>query len=353
VLIVGQGLAGSALALTLLEKGADVTVVDRGDSWSATRQAAGLVTTLAGKGMNPAWRQEEYLAVARYWYEALEVESGAALFYELPVVRLFDDAKQAEKFQRKLEQSPDLYEWVDNELETDALPIQAKDGTFVMAQSGRLDTVEYLRVVREKLEREAEFLEQDFEIDSVEWSDDGLSWNGEDYDALILCQGFFGLGSGAFESVPHRSAKGEMLALKLPNLPEDVIFNRNGWIVPQGDGVFRAGATYSWDDLNGETSEEGREAVLEKVKGIVNEEALGGMEVLDHGAGVRPIINRSQPLIGLHPENPRLGFFNGLGSKGVITAPAVSQHFADVLFGEDQLDPELDLRRMIQGGGDA
>ena len=37
--------------------------------------------------------------------------------------------------------------------------------------------------------------------------------------------------------------------------------------------------------------------------------------------GVRPIINESKALIGLHPVHRRLGMFNGLGSKGVLHAP--------------------------------
>ena len=59
-LIIGQGIAGSTLALELLKREKTVLVVDRQDAGSSTRVAAGLVTPLTGKGMNAAWRQEQY-----------------------------------------------------------------------------------------------------------------------------------------------------------------------------------------------------------------------------------------------------------------------------------------------------
>ena len=75
-LIIGQGLAGSALALALRENGASVLVVDDASEHGASRVAVGLITTLAGKGMNPAWRQAEYLPEAVTYYRAMEQRHG-------------------------------------------------------------------------------------------------------------------------------------------------------------------------------------------------------------------------------------------------------------------------------------
>jgi glycine/D-amino acid oxidase-like deaminating enzyme len=51
-------------------------------------------------------------------------------------------------------------------------------------------------------------------------------------------------------------------------------------------------------------------------------------------------------VVGLDPTCQQIGFFNGLGSKGVITAPSVGEHFASFLTGESDLDPELSLVRV-------
>ena len=92
-LIIGQGLAGSAMAMALRELGAEVFVVDSEDANSASRVAAGLVTTLAGKGMNPGWRQAEYLPAALDYYGALESASNERLFHPSEILRLFDSEK--------------------------------------------------------------------------------------------------------------------------------------------------------------------------------------------------------------------------------------------------------------------
>ena len=85
-LIIGQGLAGSALALELINRGERVLVVDRQDPGSSSRVAAGLITPLTGKGMNPAWRQREYLDIAKGYYRKLESESGRKLYHSTPTV---------------------------------------------------------------------------------------------------------------------------------------------------------------------------------------------------------------------------------------------------------------------------
>jgi glycine/D-amino acid oxidase-like deaminating enzyme len=61
---------------------------------------------------------------------------------------------------------------------------------------------------------------------------------------------------------------------------------------------------------------------------------------------VRPILHQSRPVAGFSPENPRVGILNGLGSKGVLTAPwAAAEMVAHIRDGK-ALDPELDPTRL-------
>lgn len=339
-LIVGQGLAGSALAMALLKRGKKILVIDRADANAASRVAAGLVTTLAGKGMNPAWRQAEYLPEAMAYYAALEESSGKKIFHAMPVLRLFADRKEREKFGRKLESAR---EWVGSaEPEIDLAQVKGEEGGFEMAQGGRLDTKAYLEVIRKLLEGEAAYLEAAFDQADVRFTESGLVWKDVEAGRLILCQGYWGLDAGWLSNVPHRSAKGQMLTVRCDELESSRIINRNGWMVPLGNGQWRTGATYEWDALMSGVSEEGKTELEEKIRSLVKLD----FELLEHEAGVRPIVNRSQPIVGMHPDHRQVGFFNGLGSKGVITAPSVAEHFAGYLCGENELDPELDVKRV-------
>ncbi len=337
-LIVGQGLAGSALAMSLREKGASVWVVDTEQWGAASEVAAGLVTPLAGKGMNPGWRQEEYLPEAIAYYRDLEKQYEKTLFYSLPVVRPFKGTQEKEKFQNSLEKRK---AWLGEDAE---LPdeLKAEHGAFTMREGGWLDTSAYLELIRN-------ILGEDFEQNIVheedlEMLDGAVKWRGKRFKKVIFCGGYKDLLEGAFSFLKSRSAKGEMLRVRIDGLEPHHIFSRNGWLVPLPDGSWRAGASYSWDDLNENLSGAGRRDVEERIQSLLSLP----YEVIEQTAGVRPIVNNSQPVVGLHPEYPCLGMFNGLGSKGVLTSRSVALHFADYLLGRIELDPELNYTRLIK-----
>jgi len=337
-LIIGQGIAGSTLALSLLERGKSVMVVDRQDEGSSSRVAAGLITPLTGKGMNPAWRQDRCLEFARKFYHQLESLSGRTFFHHQPVVRLFQNEKQQKKWERKRETHG---KWGDT-LESDRLSdlLSAPYGGIEMPDGAWLDTKVFLREVKALLQSKTSWMEGDFSEDDVRIHEGVVAWNGVKADKIILCQGAYGLGGdGWYGHVNHRSAKGEILTLRVNGLDENKRYHGNGWLAPRGGGVWKAGANYDWDRLDSVTTEEGKEEILEKLKTWMELP----VEVIGHEAAVRPIIRNSQPVIGMHHEMPEVGFFNGLGSKGSLMAPAVADHFAEYLCGRCALDEELML----------
>ncbi len=341
-LIVGQGLAGSALALALRAKGARVLVLDREDSWSASRVAAGLVTTLAGRSMNPGVVQKEALARAHGWYRALEKRWGAKIFHQLPILRLYESPAQREKLAKKQDS---VVEWLaDLDASLDPEMWHAPHGGFTMQQTGRLDTPLYLELVRAELKKEQAYRVTEFREDELVLAETNVQWRDVEASDVILCQGAFQLGEGLdrgldgdlerqglvsslFADIPHRSAKGDILTIHAPSLDESQILNRNGWMIPLGEGLWRCGATYLWDDLDGKLRASGRRAVEEKIQALTP----ASYTVVDHQVGVRPIIRQSQPVVTAHQQHQHVHFFNGLGSKGVIYAPLVAEHFAEVL----------------------
>ncbi len=345
-LVIGQGLAGSSLALELLKRGRSVLVVDRLDGSGSTRIAAGLVTPLTGKGMNPAWRQEYYLPKAVDFYHQLEKESGRKFYHNTPVVRVFGSGKEREKWRSK--QAPE-HPWA---FELDDLegPFRHDHGGIEMPEGAWLDTLSFLHVVQDKLMdagawREAVFAEAD-----VSFGEGKVIWQDVTAGKIILCQGAYGLNGvdgyeGWFSHIKHRSAKGEILNVWIDGLDETRRYHCRGWLAPREGGMWKAGANYDWKHMDATPSEEGKSEVLDKLNSWIK---LGDggevpMEVIDHEAGIRPIIRNSMPVVGFHPDMPLVGFFNGLGSKGTLMAPAVAEHFAAHLCGELELDEELRL----------
>ena len=99
-LIVGQGLAGTALAWELIWRGRDVLVVDAGEAVTSSKIAAGLVTPITGQRLALGWRVDEMLAAARPYYERVAVELGAGFFHDRIVRRIFRTAAEVEVRER-------------------------------------------------------------------------------------------------------------------------------------------------------------------------------------------------------------------------------------------------------------
>ncbi len=280
--VIGFGLAGACVALQLQRAGHAVRVVDDGKP-GASQVAAGLVNPVAGRNFEPSWEVAEAWEVARPFYDSLD----SGLFRPMPILRLWRDDRDREKFARKREMLEPWIEDVTNE-------------GVIWREGGWLDCPRFLKVAREH------FLENGGEI--VEVPKGGRQ---------IWCAGAAGLLRGDFEGVSHRSAKGEILTVRIPGWNERRILTRNGWLIPIGDDRYRVGATYDWDDLSPGPTDEGRT----KVESILKTFTDRDYEIIDHVSGIRPIIERSKPVIGEEQGNGWM--VNGLGSKGVIYAPRV------------------------------
>ena len=316
--IVGQGLAGTCLAWALWRRGVEFTLVDRGAGGSS-RVAAGMINPVTGKNFEPSWRIAGFLPEALEFYADVEERIGRKLWHPFPVLRLAGSDKEWRKIVSKLAAS-EVAPWVAGEVAAPA----GWAGAVEVCGGGRLDTRAFLDGSRGFFQGLGCYREG------------GVSFaeNGRD---VIWCEGAAGLLAGRYG--PHRCAKGEILTLRASGWDETHIrIGAGGWLVPQGGGVFKAGSTYEWDELDELPTAKGRTRV-EEIASRLGGEAF---EVIGHEAGVRPILRRSQPLIG--PLGEGGWMFNALGSKGSLYAPGMAGRLARWLLDGIEPEPEVDFR---------
>ncbi len=330
IFIVGQGLAGTCLAWRLWDRGRDIHLVHRGDRRGTSLMSAGLLTPVTGRGMNPSWRLDEFLPEAIHFYRSVEMVLGETFFHELPILRLFANAGERARFEEKREE---LAPWVGDVLERTDCLIHAPHGGVTWVGGGRLDSQRFLEASKGYF-REAGF----FEVREVD-----LDMPDPNAEVTVLCAGASGLGAGPFDFLPERRAKGELLTVRILGFPEERILSRNGWLIPLGGGLFRAGSTYDWNDFTDTITTAGRAQIEELIRSFTNLP----YEVVEHVAGVRPIVRSSQPVIGRHPEQENLAIFNGLGSKGVLYAPGVAERLASHLGEGTEIDADLNVRALV------
>ncbi len=338
-LIVGQGLAGTTLAWQALAAGLRVGVLDRGDVSTASRAAAGLITPVTGKRIVKSWRFDELHPVAIAFYHRIEAELGESIYHVTPMVRLFANEREREVYETRefadLTRKPTPP--VDEEW------FSAPLGGFEMPTAGRLDVPHYLDVSRTRFEHNGFFCSTDldpaeliFDADFVRISRLGIAAR-----RVIFCTGFDHGTNPLFRHLGFNAAKGEILTLRVPGLEEKRVINRGIWISPTDDGLFQAGATYEWDDLTPTPTAAGRDKLEARLHILLKRP----FEVVGHRAGVRPISADRNPILGFHSNEPRIGCFTGLGSKGVLLAPFFAAQFVSVIVESKSIDPEVEVHR--------
>ncbi len=330
VTIVGQGLAGTCLAWRLWDRGREFKLLHRGEGRSTSSISAGLLTPVTGRNVNPSWRLPEFLEEARDFYRKVEAVLGEQFFQEIPIVRLFADADERGRFDQK---RVELEDWVAEFLEPQDCPCHAPHGGVIWKGGGRLDARRFLEASRGFFREAGLFEVREIDLNAPD-SDGGIS---------VLCAGAAGLGQGPFGFLPERRAKGEILTVRIPGFPEDRIMSRNGWLIPLGGGIFRAGSTYRWDDPSDRPTKSGRAQIEELIRSFTDLP----FELLEHVAGIRPIVRQSRPVIGFHPELENLVIFNGLGSKGVLYAPGVAGRLVACLCDGLEIEEDLNVRTLF------
>ena len=343
-IVVGQGLAGTALAWSLRWSGSRVLVIDREGAVTSSKIAAGLITPITGPRLVKTWRFDELWSAAVAFYRRVEDETGTSLFRARPMVRLFSNNTEVDFFSRRLA-TKEFRELV-RELEPllDPSWFVSDHGGFEMPSAGQLDVPQYLTASREHFAREGCYLTADLDAEhDLELDDLGVSLPrlGVRAGRLIFCQGIDATSNPWFRAVRFKPAKGEILTVRVPGLNENRVVHRGVWLAPLGGELFRVGSTYEWQQLDNVPTAAGRDEILARLREFLRLP----FDVVEHQAAVRPIHLNQYPVVGLHPNHKQLGYFNGLGSKGTLHAPFFASHFVRVLSNEVALDPEVDLNR--------
>jgi glycine oxidase len=366
-IIVGQGLAGTALAWVLLRRGRSVLVLDN-EKGGASRLAAGLITPVTGKRLAKSWRWDELYPVACAFYRTIEAEVGVSFFHQRPAVRLFASTAERDEFHRREAN-------ILRDLVTPAAPVNAEWfdaplGGFTMPHAARLDVPRYLDASRDYFRARGAYalltspLEGEVASEASGWGvsafaspspspptrltsfgDLPLKGGGQSKEgqAVIFCRGFAADADAWFGGIKFNAAKGEILTIRVPGLAEDRVVHRGIWLAPSGNEVFRVGSTYTWEPLDSQPTPEGRAEIEAKLRAFLKVP----YKIIDHRAGVRPVIDAGYPVLGRHPAHPQLAYLNGLGSKGSLLAPFFAEQLAAHLCGEGEIEESLRVTRFL------
>jgi len=342
-IIVGQGLAGSVLAYTLMLQNQTVLVIDEEVKNSSSKVAAGLCNPVVFKRLTKSWMIDEVLPIAKSFYNNQEELLDDQFYFDVPLYKLFVDEKE-QQFWKQKSNEPHLFDWIDNKVEHpfDEKYLTYPFGAAKTLQSGFLKTASWLDSFKGYLKKNEAYLNVKFDHNKIELSDNGVVWNNYTAKKIIFCEGYQTTKNPYFDWLPFKLTKGEVLTVKFKNLELKNAINKGAFVLPY-DGNYKLGATYNWDELDQLPTEEGKEQLLKRAARFINDE----IEIIEHKAGVRPTVSDRRPLLGVHPEYKQLAVFNGLGTKGVMLAPYFANKMVSLILGNEELPKEVNINRFI------
>lgn len=341
-ILVGQGLAGTLLTNELLRLGKSVVVFDDPDQPKASAVAAGLINPVVFRRMTKSWGLDEAFPAMETAYLQLEELLQEQFYFPGSIHRILGEEEVGLWHEKVFAGQSGVFP----ELETDAGfrhgSVSAPFGTGTVKKAGRLDIQKLTGSFARWLLHQQLIRHEKFDFEQLRTGSGKIQYRDLQAEKIIFCEGPSASRNPFFQNLKFKSSKGELLELRIPELKLDRIISRDIFVLPLGDDRYKVGATYTWDELNWETTASAREELLAKFKKITPLIP----EIISQKAGIRPILHDRKPVIGFHPEYPQLGIFNGLGSKGVLLGPWLARQLADYLTGKsDFIYPEVHINR--------
>jgi glycine/D-amino acid oxidase-like deaminating enzyme len=338
ILIIGQGLAGTALAWHCYWRRIDFLIVDADEAVTSSKVAAGMVTPITGLRLNLSWKFDECYGVMIDFYHKVESSLNKKYYFSKKVVTLFRDAKQQKRWGTKAK-SYESY-WLEKSTEIDfPAAIEVPWGCVEQKFGGYLDTRGYLEDSRVFFEKKGLWRRAIIEEEELREKMGGVVWNGMLFSAAVVCVGWMMEKWKGFDDLIFNSAKGSILSWNQSAVDwQNTIWSCGLWVLPTAEGGLRAGATYEFEWKETDTYDENKVQLLRdglKKLGVVEE-----ADKID--TAIRPVLDEGEAVIGALPRMPWLHAINGLGSKGVLRAPWLTQHWLEYFINEIKLDEEVD-----------
>ncbi len=336
--VVGQGLAGTLLALELERRGRRVLVADDGWRTAASRVAAGVLNPVTGMRIVKTLGADDLLPAAKRVYSALGERFGETFFREVPFYRFYSSEHERE-IKAKRAADPEYAGWISEDVPAGTLcggALADRLGGFFVHRAGWLDIPKLLDCARAEWRSRGVLLEENFDYGDVEISRAGTRWRGRDVcGGIIFCEGFRVRENPWFSHLKWQPAKGEFVELELAGTEnfQSQILKGNVVAIPLGGARWRVGTNYDRETLDTvptpEVAERLRRAFSAMFVKLPSAEAAP--QLVAHRAGVRPAVQGALPKVGAHEKFPKLFLFNGFGSKGVTWIPLYAERFAEKL----------------------
>lgn len=339
-IIVGLGVAGSCLSLKLLQEKKSFILFDENLN-NASSVAVGVYNPVVLKRFALIWQAQKQLDLLETYFQCFESLLGGKYLHKIPTYRILSDDNEIHAWKKKA-QTPELSDFIEEEIRMD-IPKQiwAPKGYAEVKQTGRVDLGKCLEDFRYYLQENHYLRAEKFDYSQLEIKEDGIRYGNLEASKIVFAEGFGIQENPYFNYLPIVGVKGEVLKIRLKESIPFGIWKAHNFLLETEPMIALTASTYDREDLTPAPTEKGKHEVLAHLKDFYD----GEVEILEHLAGIRPTVIDRRPVIGAHPEIPNLYLLNGMGTRGTLLGPAMTEELFDFMEKDIPVQREADLNR--------
>jgi len=338
VLIIGTGVSGLSAALTLLQNGARVTLLERGEVGSESSWAGGgIVSPLLPWDYTEPFTRLALRSMTAYasWISEIEARSGCiAEFWRCGMHVL------------GLSQPDGAHAWCKTHgLKAQSRHTEAGDSLW-LPDIAQIRNPRLVAALREAIIRMGAIIHTHCAVElaitearrmlAVHTTQGMLT-----ADRFVLATGAWaGLALPGVPAVPNvRPIRGQMLLFKLqPGVLDTILYSNGLYLIPRRDGHVLVGSTLEDVGFDKSTDVATRQRLHASAAELLP--ALANVQPVQHWAGLRPGSPDNIPVIDRHPDFDNVFVNAGHYRYGVTLAPASAELLVDLMEGKaPALDP--------------
>jgi glycine oxidase len=357
--IFGGGLAGLSTAISLLDRGKSVVLLDsKAIGAGASGAIAGMINPATGRRATKAWRVEDSYPAVKELLDRMQETTAGRLYENTGVLRPAQTEKMHRQMREQFEKTDwpkDWVHWLSSEEISQRHPgIHCVKGGLWIPIGLMVRMPDYLTAMHRWINQHPKgrvYIDPTIERTYVngQWilKSDHLD-EPLHPDIVIDAKGYGTVRSRDWDWLPLHPVKGQ---LGIFESEEPLSFSHSisslGYMARYDDHTLVVGSTYEHDFADVEPTTEAIPRLREKLTRTLPDIA-DQFTTKQIWSGVRISTPNHKPILGAHPKHPSLFVYVGLGSKGLLYSKFGADLLSDLILDEQAIPDKFAITRLKQ-----
>ncbi len=346
-IVVGLGIAGITFCETLQKNNKRFVVFDSGETTS-TAVAAGVINPIVLKRFTPVWNAKSYIPSSIKFYKELSIKLKCSLLEEFPMLRLFKSISEQNNWVVASDKKK-LAAFLSPVIIKNKNPyIIAPYGYGKVNSTGKVNTSGLINSYKVHLKKNNVLVNEVFNYAELQENNNKIYYQKYQAKKIVFAEGASVRFNPFFPSSPTSGGKhllipnkGEYITILAPALKLKAMLKSSLFIIPMGNDLYKVGATYSREDHSLNTTGEARDELVNILSNIIS----CPYKIVDQLVGIRPTTRDRRPFLGTLKKSENKVFFNGLGTRGITSAPFLAKELYRYVEEGVALKKEIDIKR--------